>query len=490
MDKKCQHSSLSHTSENRYKKLLSTTLILSIGTIISKLMTYVVLTPLYTDTLHPDEFGFVEIVVQTANLLMPLVSLGINQAVLRFGMDGETDRGSVLTTGLMVNLAGFLLFLLFYPLVKMIPTYGDYALLTYAFVFTSITHYLFAYSVKSMHKATLFTISVIIGTTILVGLDILFLAVLDMGVTGYILAIILSDAICSVILILTAKLHRYICLANLKKSVVRAMLKYSIPLIPNSALWWLTDYSDRFMLSLYDNAGGSNASGLTATGLYSLAYRLPNMLVMVCGIFMDAWQMSVLSEKSRLERQKFFSNVYQMYQSIIFVGASGLILGSKLITYIMAQDPAYYPSWQYIPTLVFATAMSCFVTFLGSVYIIEKKSKSSLITTVIGTVMNIGLNFILIPRMGAHGAAIATAVSYGFVFVFRAIHTRKFIPIEWDLPRLSINLSLITAQCFVMVFEVTGWEFIVSGMFAIVLVINFRLLLSSVKQFFLSRKGG
>jgi len=478
------------SSENRYKKLLSTTLILSIGTIISKLMTYVVLTPLYTDTLTPDEFGFVELVVQTANLLMPLVSLGINQAVLRFGMDGETDRGSVLTTGLVVNIAGFLLFLLFYPLVRMIPDFGEYALLTYLFVFSSITHYLFAYSVKSMHKATLFTICVIIGTTITVVLDILFLAVWDMGVTGYILAIALSDLTCSVILILSAKLHRYLRMDKLKKPVAKAMLKYSIPLIPNSALWWLTDYSDRFMLYKYDNTGGSSTSGLTATGLYSLAYRLPNMLIMVCGIFMDAWQMSVLSEKSRLERQKFFSNVFKMYQSIIFVGASGLILGSKLITYIMAQDPAYYPSWQYIPTLVFATVMSCFVTFLGSIYIVEKKSKSSLVTTIIGTVLNIAANFVLIPIMGAHGAALATAVSYGFVFVLRAFHTRKFIPIEWDLSRLFVNLALITTQCFVMVFEVSGWEYIVSGMFAVVLVINFRLLLGSVKQLILSRKGG
>ena len=80
---------------NRYTKLLSFTLILGIGTIISKLMTYVVLTPLYTHCLDPEEFGIVELVVQSANLMMPLVSLGINQAVLRFGMDGETDRGSV-----------------------------------------------------------------------------------------------------------------------------------------------------------------------------------------------------------------------------------------------------------------------------------------------------------------------------------------------------------------------------------------------------------
>ena len=466
---------------NRYKKLLSFTLILGIGTIISKLMTYVVLTPLYTRCLTTAEFGVVELVVQTANLLMPLVSLGINQSVLRFGMDGETDRGSVLSTGLAVNIIGFLIFLLFYLVVRLIPAFGDYALLVYLFIFCATTHYLFAYCVKSMHKATLFTICVIIGTAITVVLDILFLAVWDMGIVGYILAIAFSDLICSIILIIAGKLHRLIRFDKIKKSITTAMLRYSIPLIPNSALWWITDYSDRYMVTLFISE--------SANGLYSLAYRLPNMLIMVCGIFMDAWQMSVLSEKSRLERQKFFTNVFAMYQSIIFVGASALIVGAKLVTRIMAA-PAFYDSWQYIPTLVMATAMSCFVTFLGTIYVVEKKSKSSLFTTVIGTIVNIGANFALIPIMGAQGAALATALSYGLVVLLRAFHTRKYIPIGWNMTRFTTNMALTVTQCFMMVFEVPGWQYICSVIFVAVLVINFRLLLGSLKQMLLSRKGG
>ena len=468
-------------SNDRYKKLLSFTIILSIGTVISKLMTYVVLTPLYTHCLEPEEFGIVELVVQTANMLMPLVSLGINQAVLRFGMDGETDRGSVLTTGLAVNIIGFLIFLLFYPVVKLIPAIGDHALLVYLFIFCATTHYLFAYCIKSMHKATLFTICVIIGTAITVVLDVLFLYVWDMGITGYILAIALSDLTCSIILIFTGKLYKLIRFDKLKKTVTKAMLRYSIPLIPNSALWWITDYSDRYMVTVMVSDA--------ANGLYSLAYRLPNMLIMVCGIFMDAWQMSVLSEKSRLERQKFFTNVFAMYQSIIFVGASALIVGSKLVTRIMAADN-FYDSWQYIPTLVMATAMSCFVTFLGTIYVVEKQSKSSLVTTIVGTVVNLGANFVLIPLMGAHGAAIATALSYGLVVLLRAFHTRKFIPIGWSLPRFTANMALTITQCFLMVFEVPYWEYTCSALFAVVLVINFRLLLSSLRQFISSRKGG
>lgn len=466
---------------NRYKQLVSFTLILSIGTIISKLMTYVVLTPLYTHCLTTEEFGIVEIVVQTANMLMPLVSLSINQAVLRFGMDGETDRGSVLTGGLFVNLVGFGVFLLFYPLIRMIPTFGEHALLIYLFVFCANTHYLFAYCIKSMHRATLFTICVIIGTAITVALDILFLAVWDMGIVGYVLAIALSDFICSIILVISGKLYKLIRFDKLKKAITTGMLRYSIPLIPNTALWWITDYSDRIMVTEFISK--------EANGLYSLAYKLPNMLIMVCGIFMDAWQMSVLSEKSRLERQKFFTNVFSMYQSIIFVGASALIVCAKLVTRILAAEE-FYDSWQYIPTLVIATAMSCFVTFLGTIYVVEKKSQSSLATSVVGTAFNIVANLLLIPRMGAHGAALATALSYGIVVLLRAFHTRKYIPIGWSLPRFSFNMILVITQCFLMVFEVPYWEILCSALFIAVLVVNFRLLLGSLKQVLRSRKGG
>ena len=166
---------------------------------------------------------------------------------------------------------------------------------------------------------------------------------------------------------------------------------------------------------------------------------------------------------------------------------------AKIVTQIMIQNQDYYPSWQYIPTLVIATAMSCFVTFLGTIYVVEKKSKSSLVTTVIGTIVNLVGNFILIPLMGqygAHGAALATASSYGLVFLLRAFHTRRFIPIDWNLPRFFANFIIVTAQAVIMIFEIPGWVYIVPALFAVVLLINFRLVLDSVRQVISSRKGG
>ncbi|MBQ9860146.1 MAG: polysaccharide biosynthesis C-terminal domain-containing protein [Clostridia bacterium] len=465
---------------DRYKKLFSNTLILGLGTLASKVLT-VLLMPLYTSYLTNGEYGIVDLVVQAANLLIPLVSLGMNTAVLRFNMDGETDRSSVLTAGLTVNLLGFGAFALFFPLVRMIPTFGEHAIWVYIFVFCSIMHYLFAYFVKSLQKVKLFAGVSIIGTAITLLLDVLFLAVWHMGVVGYILAIVLSDFICTIILFFSAKLYRFINIKKLNKAVTSAMLRYSIPLIPTSALWWVTDMSDRYMVTWYINEA--------ANGLYAISYKIPNLLILVCGIFMDAWQMSILTESSRLERKKFFSHVFSMYQAVIFVGASLLILCAKLVTRILVAD-SFYPSWEYMPTLIIATALSCFVTFLGTIYIVEKRSKSSLFTTVIGTVGNLIGNFIFIPRLGVHGAALSTAASYGLVFLLRAVHTRRFIPIDWNVPRFVANSVLLIVQAIIMVLEVRGWVYIEGGIFLILLIMNFKPLLGSIRQVISRRSGG
>lgn len=463
---------------DRYKKLFSNTLILGIGTFSSKVLT-ILLMPLYTSYLTNGEYGIVDLLVQAANLLIPMVSLGMNTAVLRFGMDGETDRRTVLSTGLAVDLIGFGVFLLFAPLIAMIPSLGDYTVWIYVFVLTSMLHYLFAYFVKTLQKVRLFAICSVIGTAITLLLDVLFLAVMKIGVVGYLLAIILSDVICTLLLFIFAKLHRYIRFAQIKRDITRAMLKYSIPLIPTTALWWVTDVSDRYMVTwMIDEA---------ANGLYAVSYKIPNLLILISGIFMDAWQMSVLTEKSRLERQKFFSNIFTMYQSLIFVCGSLLIVFAKVITRILVAD-SFYPSWQYMPTLILSTAFSCFVTFLGTIYVVEKQSKCALWDTLIGTVANVIGNFFLIRAFGVQGAAISTAASYALVFLIRAVKTRRFIPIDWDLPRFTVSLVVLVTQCVIMIAEIPYWIPIEVALSAVLIVLHFRPLLRSATHI-LSRRS-
>lgn len=457
---------------NRYKRLFSNTLILGLGTLCSKAIT-IILMPLYTHYMSNSEYGIVELLVPAANLLIPLVSLGMNNAVLRFAMDGETDRKTVLSTGLAIDLLGYGAFLLFFPLVRAIPMFSEYAVWLYVFVFSSMIHYLFAYFVKTLQKVRLFAVCNIIGTALTLLLGILFLAVLKIGIVGYMLAIVLSDTICVILFFIFAKLHRFISFRSIKKTITKAMLRYSIPLIPSTALWWVTDMSDRYMVAWIIDEG--------ANGLYSISYKIPNLLILISGVFMDAWQMSILTEKSPLERQTFFSRIFSVYQSLIFVSSSVLILSAKMVTKILVAE-SFYDSWQFIPTLVIAMAISNMVSFIGTIYTVEKRTKSALWTTALGTVANVIGNYFLINAFGVQGAALSTALSYALVLLLRSIHTRRFIPIRWDLPRFITSSVLLIAQCVIMIAEVPYWIAIQCGLLTVQLVLHYKPLIATVKQ--------
>lgn len=457
---------------NRYKQLFSTTFILGIGTFSSKLLVFFLM-PLYTRVLTNAQYGVVDLVIQAGNFLIPLVSMGISNAVMRFGMDGETDRRGVFTTGLAAILCGFGIFLLFAPLVNRIPGVEGYAPWMYLFVLCSMLRTLCAQFVKAKQMVKLYAFNGVLGTATTLLFNILFLVVFKWGVVGYILAIVCSDFTSLVFLFCTARLYRYIRLRALRREVVSKMLRYALPLIPTNAFWWVTDVSDRFLVA--------NMISEAANGLYAASYKVPTILILLVGIFMDAWQISILNEKSALARQKFFSRVFAMYQSVAFVAASGLIVFAKVITKILVA-PSYYESWRYIPLLIIATCFSCFVTFFGTIYVVEKKSVATLLTTILGAVLNVIGNILLIPVMGVNGAALSTALSYAAVFLVRVVHTRRYIPLQWNVLRFTLNLAVVCLQSWIMLREGPLWILWETLLLLLVVLVNLKTLLRSVKK--------
>ena len=89
---------------DKYKKLISNTVIFAIGTFSSKILVFLLM-PYYTRVLTTEELGTGDLVAQAANLLIPLVSLGIVNGIIRFGLDRSAKKSDVLSTGLIVILA-------------------------------------------------------------------------------------------------------------------------------------------------------------------------------------------------------------------------------------------------------------------------------------------------------------------------------------------------------------------------------------------------
>ena len=460
----------------RYKRLLSNTVILGAGTFASKVLVFLLM-PLYTSVLSTSQFGVADILTQTANLLIPLAAVGICDGLFRFALDtGDTEsaegqRKSIFTAGVLVILIGGAVTFAAVQFLRFIDVFDGYIFLIAAYVICANLHSVAAQFIRAIGKTALFAAQGIVNTVLTIFLNILFLIVFDMGTMGYVLSVVVADLCVTVGLVLVARLYRYISPKEMNKTTLSAMLKFSIPYIPTTMMWLITSASDRYIVTAY--------RGAAENGLYAAAYKLPTLIILVCGVFIEAWQFSVVKDADKNTRADFFSKVYRNYMGIIFIGASVIIAGSKILTKLLLAD-SYYASWQYVPVLCLAMVFSALVSFMGSVYFLEKKSVMSMITSIAGAAINVVLNFMLIPKRGAMGAAVATMISYAAVYAIRAYDTRFYVRFNMHTVRVIINTALLFLQAVVMISAVRYWKYIQLVLVLIMLILNGREIFNTV----------
>lgn len=439
---------------DKYKKLASNTIIFAIGTFSSKILSFLLM-PFITRMMVTGDYGAADLIQQTGNVIIPIAFLCVNSAALRFSMDKAADRADVFTVGVRTTLGGFAAFLLFAYPISFIRIndfrLGDHLLLIYVFVLTSGMRQLCQQFVRGSGYVKLFALDGILATVTYLAFTMLFLGVFKWGINGYIMAIVASDFCSVVFFFITAKLGRCIKWKGVKKNTAGAMLRYCVPMIPTIILWWIINVSDRYMVTYFIDS--------SANGLYSAASKIPNLVIMCASVFTDAWQLSAVDEYNNKDTARFFSKIFRVYCGGTFAVASVLILLCKVITRILVAK-SYYDSWQYVPILIIATTFSCLVNFLASVYMAEKKNIMAMVTALCGAVTNVVLNLLLIPRYGANGAAVATAVAFLVVFITRSVDARRYIKMNYQPIVLASQTVVLVAQAVAALLTKGVWFYV------------------------------
>ena len=426
-------SDIKTKTPNKYTRLLANTAVFTVGKLLSKLLMFFMI-GLYTACLSEAEFGTAELVANVANLLIPLACVGISEGIFRSAAAREGDKEAFLTNGLLVYGVGSLVFLCLSPLLGLIPRFRDSVWLIAAYVVVANLHTVVSQYLCAIGRTKLFAGQGILNTLLVIGLNILFLPVLDYGVTGYVCSIILADLLTTVFLILVTRLWRAVKPRSMSRQTISAMLKFCLPLVPTTIFWWITGVSDRYMVDMMCSP--------ELNGLYTAAYKIPNLLIYAISIFDSAWKLSVSAEEDPEACAAFYSRVWRAYTTLAFLGGGGLILLSRICARVLFAE-AFEEAWVYIPTLTFATVFTALCTFLGSVYFASRKTLGSMLTALAGALLNVALNFLLIPPYGAMGASVATFASYFAVCVLRLVTARRLIPFRQEWGRGAVNTLLL-----------------------------------------------
>ena len=196
---------------DKYKKLVSNTAILSLGTLASKILVYLLL-PLYTGCLSPEQYSTADLITQTANLLLPILALGMVDGIFRFAIDSIDNGGKekVFCVSTYMILLGSAAALALIPLLSLTGFFEGYSWLIPLYVIASNFHLSAAHFIRGCGKTGLFALQGIIGTAIVIALNLLFLPLLDMGILGYVLSIVISDAVLTLVLYIKEGLFKYL----------------------------------------------------------------------------------------------------------------------------------------------------------------------------------------------------------------------------------------------------------------------------------------
>ncbi len=465
----------------KYGRLLKNTAILSIGTFASKILVFLLL-PLYTNYLSTNEYSTADLITNMANFLIPIFCCGVTEGVYRYSLReknaGDHSRESVFSTSAVITLIGSLVLLLTLPTLYFFTDLGAYGLLVVLYVISANLHSIAAEYVRACEQTTLYTVQGVLNTSLVIALNLILLLGFDAGITGYVLSVVIADFLTTVFLVFYARLYRVFSFRSVNGKTAKALITFSLPLVPATILWWIISVSDRYLLSFI--------SGEDVNGLYVVASKIPTLLTLVCTVFLTAWKTAAVVEDSgdgeeeKTRKSAFYGSIYKGFVAVLFCMGAGIVLFSKVFAKILFAND-FYAAWQYIPLLTLGTVFYSLSRFLGSIYFVKRKSMHSFLTALSAAVLNVILNLILIPPYGAFGAAAATFAAYLLEFIVRDIDAQKQLRFPPQRLRILVSGILLLLETAVMSSGLAYSVWISAGLTAVILILNARVIIEALR---------
>ncbi|GEB27114.1 MOP superfamily multidrug/oligosaccharidyl-lipid/polysaccharide flippase transporter [Enterococcus casseliflavus] len=428
---------------NKYQKLFNNSIVFAIGNFGSRFIS-LFMVPLYTYVLATHEYGNIDLFTNTVSLIVPFITLSLDQAILRYVMykKKENSDNEYFSSVVFVYIFIYvLLTMILYPIFQVFSIFENYSIYFFSILFINGIQTILLQFCRAIGKLKIYAINGILQTLVFASLNIILLVNLRMGTNGYFLSMLIGLVVSLIFLIISVRAWERISYLNFSKSLTVKMLKYSLPLIPNSTMWWIVNNSTRYIILFF--------LGATGNGLFAVATKVPTIINTFTGIFTQAWQLSAFEEYESKDRDNFYSSVFQSYYQVLFIISSGIMVFVLFLSRSVIS-PDFFLSWKIIPALMLGTIFQTLSGFLGSIYTASMKTKGVFSSSLIGAAISIFSNFLFIPLLGVSGAGIGTALGFLVMMIVRLKSTRKYVYTKVNLRLFIMNLLIFFLQGVVL----------------------------------------
>jgi O-antigen/teichoic acid export membrane protein len=408
---------------NKYKRLAGNSTLIIIGGVLAKAISFFML-PFYTKWLTPSDYGISDCAGVYSTLLLGLVTFCVAEAMFLFPkVAKEEKKKTYFSSGLFYSIILLALTAVIFELISLYAQHQnihnifcDYIWYIYLMIVSTFIQTFTQQFACAIDKMKVYSLTGVVYAVVLVLLS--FLMVEKYKVVGYVLSMTFAGFVASIYTILASKSYNYYTQSSVDIKAYFEITKYSIPLIPNSIMWWFVSSINRPIME--------SSLGAGAIGIYAVAFKFPSILTILFGFFVTSWQVSLIEEYRSNEFESFYNNILKILFLVMIVISGCLsFLSVPIIKLFSTLD--YYSAAQYIQLLCFGVMFNCLSGYIGNLFSTNKKSKYYFYSSIYGAVVAIALNFLLIPRFGIWGACISNVGSLAVILFVRIIYSFRYV---------------------------------------------------------------
>lgn len=428
-------------------------------------------TPIFTRLLTKGEYGEVSNFFAWQAMLLPLVTLDLRVTINKSRYDYEKENDSYLASILLTSNIITLLVLLiielnqaFFVDVFSMSMFYIRIMFLYIIFQTAFDYQQIQYNIFHKYKRYVFytVLSTVASVLLAVGLVLLVENRMAGRILGAVIPAVIVDAIIYISILKRAKKLRF--------EYVRYAVLMAVPLIPSALSSTILSTSDRAMIT--------NMCGGEQTALYSVAYSVSAIAGILWTALNQAWS-PWLYDKFKAEKfneVKRFSNKFSLLYAVLIIGI--MLIAPEIV--LVMGGKAYMSTIAVMPPVILAMVCQFFYAFYfnteyfyGETYIIS-------IGTAIAAALNLGLNYLLIPKYGYIAAAYTTLAGYAAMYLYH------YLIVKYRMKKAFIFDNKFLAAIVVVL---CGIQFLISlvyeiyvARYAIIVVYSVALLVLAVKN--------
>lgn len=420
--------------KEKNKTLETNTIILSFGILFSKVLSLFIV-PFFSRWLETEEYGKFDLCNTIIALIVPIVSFSCGEALFRLMIEAKNHQRENCIIGSSVNvyfLGDILGVIISLPICYVLLDLDLY--LPFAFFLTGDMIYNFGTALaRGKRDMVSFSLASIIYMIILVITSVFLVKVMGCGVKGLLISYGVAFMGSGFITLYKCRFCYRISWAS--TTVIKELLQYSIPTLPNTISWWIMQASDRSIIAA--------TLGNTYNGIYAVANYLPAMCTTMFNAFHWSWQQDVSEKINDNNIKAYINKVFcDVFEGIISFGA--VVVAFTFLVFKLFFSDEYNAAYNQVGILVWSAMVLFVAQFLGSIMIGLKDTRMLGGSTVIAAIVNITIDGLLINKIGLYAASLSTLFGNIVLFIIRLWLLREIISIRLKFKHfIELGLFLV-----------------------------------------------